>query len=129
MMKPLFSNRWFLCALILFNFFFWIGVFNVMSLLFSGGVVHGEYTGLYLKNIVSSVNSCFAILGGVGLVFRIKKLYIFLLFFGVIGLGQYLINFVTGWGENPIGINDLIWVFYLLFFYGGILWGYKLLNE
>ena len=98
--------------------------------------MHGEPVGFYPYNIVSDINCFFAIVGVIGLIFKIKKLYIGLLFSGIIGLGQSLLYLVYSWFSflflsdpraNPFFLTVVF--IYPLFFYGGLLLGYKSLNE
>ena len=108
----------------------------IVSYVLTGGVVHEEHIGLYPKNIICSIHSLFAIIGIIGLIFKIRKLYIGLLFFGILGLGHCLFDLASSWYSfifladprvNPCFMT--VAFLYPLFFYGAILQGYKLLKE
>ena len=96
-MKWLLSNPWSLCVLILLNPFFWLGLLMIASYVFTGGIIHGEDIGSYPKNIIRSVNSLFAMAGIISLIFRIKKLYVCLLLYGIIGLSHYVFDLADEW--------------------------------
>jgi len=80
-MKKLLTKRWFLFLLIFFNFFFWFGILMIVSYILSGGIMHGENVGVYPKNMINALHSAFAVIGTIGLLFKIKKLYFFLFSF------------------------------------------------
>ena len=98
--------------------------------------MHGENVGVYPKNMINALHSAFAVIGTIGLLFKIKKLYFFLFLFSVIGLGYCFIGVISAWIEmlffndprsNPLFLT--IGFIYPLFCYGGVLRGYQLLQQ
>jgi hypothetical protein len=121
-LKNIFSHHWVLALLIFINPLFWFGLIHWFILIAGGGYVHGEQIFFYPKNIISSIHSAVGLLAIVGLFWKIKRLYLCLVIYAVLGSLPPLLNFTF-----DLGYLVALSLFGVL--YGGCLWGYFLLKN